>query len=59
VRGASGIAVCVEPESVPALIGGIEQALQMPQHNAVAGDYAERTLDKSNVLTHFINAIRG
>ena len=54
-----GIAVCVEPESVPALIDGIEQALNMPQHNAIAGDYAERMLDKSNVLTNFIQAIRG
>ncbi|MGU3415464.1 colanic acid biosynthesis fucosyltransferase WcaI [Enterobacteriaceae bacterium C34A] len=52
-----GIAVCVEPESVPALVEGIERALAMPQHNAIAGDYAERTLEKSNVLTHFIHAI--
>lgn len=26
-----GIAVCVEPESVPALVTGIEQALAMPK----------------------------
>ncbi|MGU3523408.1 colanic acid biosynthesis fucosyltransferase WcaI [Enterobacteriaceae bacterium C23F] len=52
-----GIAVCVEPESVPALVEGIERALAMPQHNAIAGEYAERTLEKSNVLTHFIHAI--
>jgi len=35
-----GIAVCVEPESVPALVAGIEQALTMPKENTVARDYA-------------------
>ncbi|MCS2156047.1 colanic acid biosynthesis fucosyltransferase WcaI [Scandinavium sp. H11S7] len=49
-----GIAVCVEPESVPALVDGIEQALLMPHHNVIAGDYAERTLEKTNVLKQFI-----
>ena len=41
-----GIAVCVEPESVPALVTGIEQALAMPKVNTVAREYAERTLEK-------------
>lgn len=54
-----GIAVCVEPESVSALIGGIEQALMMPQVNTLARDYAERTLDKDRVLNQFIADIRG
>ncbi len=45
-----GIAVCVEPESVPALVTGIEQALAMPKVNTVAREYAERTLEKENVL---------
>lgn len=54
-----GIAVCVEPESVPALVGGIEQALNMPKENAIARDYAERTLEKENVLNQFIADIRG
>jgi colanic acid biosynthesis glycosyl transferase WcaI len=54
-----GIAVCVEPESVPALVEGIERALAMPQHNVIAGDYAERTLEKTNVLKQFIDDIRG
>jgi colanic acid biosynthesis glycosyl transferase WcaI len=54
-----GIAVCVEPESIPALIEGIEQALNMPKENRVARDYAERTLEKENVLSQFIADIRG
>lgn len=54
-----GIAVCVEPESVPALVAGIEQALTMPKENRVARDYAERTLEKENVLSQFIADIRG
>lgn len=49
-----GIAVCVEPESVPALVDGIEQALLMPHHNLIAGEYAERTLEKTSVLKQFI-----
>lgn len=54
-----GIAVCVEPESVTALVAGIEQALAMPKENNVARDYAERTLEKENVLSQFIADIRG
>ena len=54
-----GIAVCVEPESVPALVAGIEQTLSMPKENALARDYAERTLEKENVLSQFIADIRG
>lgn len=54
-----GIAVCVEPESVPALVAGITTALAMPKHNTVAREYAERTLDKENVLRQFITDIRG
>ena len=54
-----GIAVCVEPESVPALVTGIEQALAMPKENTVAREYAERTLEKENVLSQFIADIRG
>ncbi len=54
-----GIAVCVEPESVPALVTGIERALAMPKTNTVAREYAERTLEKENVLSQFIADIRG
>nr|WP_318379017.1 colanic acid biosynthesis fucosyltransferase WcaI [uncultured Enterobacter sp.] len=53
-----GIAVCVEPESVDALIDGIGQALLMPKSNTVAREYAERTLEKENVLSQFIADIR-
>ncbi|WP_318363986.1 colanic acid biosynthesis fucosyltransferase WcaI [Enterobacter sp.] len=53
-----GIAVCVEPESVDALIDGIDQALLMPKFNTVAREYAERTLEKENVLSQFIADIR-
>ena len=48
----------MEPESVNALVCGIQQAL-MPKINTVARDYAERTLDKDNVLSQFIADIRG
>ncbi|WP_052285246.1 colanic acid biosynthesis fucosyltransferase WcaI [Kluyvera genomosp. 1] len=54
-----GIAVCVTPESVPALVEGIEQALKMPKQNAVARTWAERALDKEHVLNQFIADIRG
>jgi len=54
-----GIAVCVEPESVPALVAGIEQALTMPKENTVARDYAERRIATENVLSQFIADIRG
>ncbi|EMN3921171.1 colanic acid biosynthesis fucosyltransferase WcaI [Citrobacter farmeri] len=54
----TGIAVCVEPESVDALVAGIAQALAMPKNNTVAREYAERTLDKENVLRQFITDIR-
>ena len=54
-----GIAVCVEPESTDALVAGIERCLTMPALNTVAREYAERTLEKENVLSQFIADIRG
>ncbi|EBQ8684175.1 colanic acid biosynthesis glycosyltransferase WcaI [Salmonella enterica subsp. enterica serovar Virchow] len=54
-----GIAVCVEPESTDALVDGISQALAMPKNNMTAREYAERTLNKENVLRQFIADIRG
>ena len=54
----AGIAVCVEPESVDALVAGVTMALAMPKNNTVAREYAERTLDKENVLRQFITDIR-
>lgn len=53
----AGIAVCVEPESVDALVAGVAMALAMPKNNTVAREYAERTLDKENVLRQFMNDI--
>ncbi len=49
-----GIAQCVEPESVDALISGIEKCLLMPRHNDVAIKYANASLDMNNVLSKFI-----
>ncbi|EJH2659221.1 colanic acid biosynthesis fucosyltransferase WcaI [Salmonella enterica] len=54
-----GIAVCVEPESTDALVDGISQVLAMPKNNTAAREYAERTLNKENVLSQFIADIRG
>lgn len=53
-----GIAVLVEPESVNALIEGIEHALALPEHNAVATDYAREFLDKDRILDRFLADIR-
>ncbi len=54
-----GIAECVEPESPAALAAGIARSLALPGHNTVAREYAERTLEKENVLRQFITDIRG
>lgn len=53
-----GIAQCVEPESVDALISGIEKCLLMPRHNDVAIKYANASLDMNNVLSKFIVDIK-
>ena len=58
-RNWPGIAVCVEPESPDALARGIEDALAQPKDNTVAREYAERTLEKDNVLSQFLADIRG
>lgn len=50
-----GIAVCVEPESVDALIHGIELALKYPVNNTVAQAYAENAFDKESILNKFIS----
>ncbi|SCW73185.1 colanic acid biosynthesis glycosyl transferase WcaI [Klebsiella quasipneumoniae] len=49
-----GIAQCIEPESVDALISGIEQCLLMPRKNKIAIEYANASLDMNNVLSNFI-----
>lgn len=53
-----GIAVCVEPESTDALVNGLASA-RHAENNTTAREYAERTLNKENVLRQFIADIRG
>lgn len=50
----AGIAALVEPESVAALIEGIERTLDMPVPNAIATDYAREFLDKDRILSRFV-----
>lgn len=52
-----GIAVPAEPESVPALLEGIEAALALPQPNPVAAAYAADCLDKDGILGRFVREI--
>lgn len=52
-----GIAVCIEPESVEALLAGINRALEMPARNAVAQAYASEYLDKERILQRFIREV--
>jgi colanic acid biosynthesis glycosyl transferase WcaI len=49
-----GIACCVEPESISALVAGIEKALLMLSPNEAALDYAEKHLDKNVILNDFM-----
>jgi colanic acid biosynthesis glycosyl transferase WcaI len=49
-----GIATLVEPESVDALVQGIERALAMPLPNRIATGYAREFLDKDHVLARFL-----
>jgi colanic acid biosynthesis glycosyl transferase WcaI len=51
-----GIAQLVEPESVDALVAGIERCLAMPLPNAVATNYALTYLDKETILRRFLGA---
>ncbi|GGC97300.1 glycosyltransferase WbuB [Halopseudomonas salina] len=52
-----GIAVCIEPESVDALLTGINQAMKMPARNAIAQSYASEYLDKESILQRFIEEV--
>lgn len=52
-----GIATCIEPESVDALIEGIEDCLAMPLPNRIARLYAEENLEKERILSRFINEV--
>tara|TARA_B100000161_G_scaffold252040_1_gene211552 strand:+ start:15569 stop:16783 length:1215 start_codon:yes stop_codon:yes gene_type:complete len=48
------IAVLVEPESVEALVAGIEQSLLMAIPNKIAKSYARKYLDKDIILKRFV-----
>jgi len=52
-----GIAARVEPESVDALIEGIEHTLTMSQPNVIAAEYAREYLDKDRILGRFLAEI--
>ena len=52
-----GIATLVEPESVEALIEGIESVLAMPVPNMIATGYACEFLDKDQILNRFLSEI--
>ncbi|MHB0776583.1 WcaI family glycosyltransferase [Halomonas sp. WWR20] len=52
-----GIAICVEPESISALIKGINYALDMPEKNNIATGYANEFLDKEKILSRFISEV--
>jgi len=49
-----GIACLVEPDSVSALVAGVEEVLLMRSPNAVALDYAGKHLDKNVILNNFM-----
>lgn len=52
-----GIATLIEPESVDALVSGIESVLAMPAPNTIATGYACEYLDKDQILTRFLSEI--
>lgn len=52
------IAVLVEPESVEALVAGIECALLMNMPNQVAKKYAKDFLDKEIILRRFVEDVK-
>ncbi|MEH6627065.1 MAG: hypothetical protein V7739_11505 [Motiliproteus sp.] len=54
----AGIAACVEPESLDALLQGIERVLMMPCQNQIALDYARQYLDQEQILASFEAVLR-
>ena len=48
-----GIAVLAEPQSIDSLISSIGRALSLPRLNIVALEYAEKNLDKNQILGCF------
>lgn len=55
----AGIAQLVEPESVPALVDGIEKTLAMPVPNRIASDYALQNIEQDKVLSTFLQQMVG
>lgn len=53
-----GIATLVEPESVNALVDGIERTLAMPKPNHIASDYAQQNIEKDRVLYDFESELK-
>lgn len=49
-----GIACRVEPESVSALVAGVEEVLLMHSPNKIALEYASKHLDKNVILNNFM-----
>lgn len=52
-----GIATLIEPESVSALVKGIESVLSLPSTNLTAATYARDYLDKNQILSRFIEEL--
>lgn len=52
-----GIATLIEPESVDALVNGIEHVLTLPGDNEVARSYAEEYLAKDRILQRFASEV--
>ena len=48
-----GIAELVEPEDIQQLVTGIRNVLAKPAYNKIAQDYAQKYLDKEQVLDKF------
>jgi colanic acid biosynthesis glycosyl transferase WcaI len=52
-----GLAVLSEPESVDALLQGMDAALSMLSPNPVASRYAQEFLDKDRILSRFVDEV--
>lgn len=49
-----GIAICVMPESVKAIVDGVYAAMALPRRNQIAAAYAAEHLDKDRILDRFL-----
>ncbi|WP_316935032.1 glycosyltransferase WbuB [Polynucleobacter wuianus] len=52
-----GIATLIDPESVQALVEGINQALECSRPNLIASQYAKKNLDKNVILQTFFDEL--